>query len=89
MVSGKHKSNTLRKVFRRGTSGKVKVQYRKRNPSKAKCASCGKQLAGVPRQRAGKMQKMPKTAKRPERPYGGVLCSPCSRKKIVEKTKQK
>ena len=87
MVSGRHKSNTMRKVFRRGTTGKVKVQYKKRKPSKAVCAGCGKQLAGVARERPNKMKRMPKTAKRPQRPYGGVLCSSCTRKEIIKKVK--
>lgn len=88
MVSGKHKSRSMRRVFRRTPGGDTVKVYKKRKPSKAKCAGCGKVLIGVPRERPYKMQNMPKTAKRPERPYGGVLCSACSRKKIIEKIKK-
>ena len=82
MPRGMHKSRTLRKVFVKTPGGKTTLHYRKRKPSKAICASCKKQLAGVPRERPFKMQNMPKNQKRPERPFGGVLCSSCSRNKI-------
>ena len=87
MVAGRYKSGSLRKVFRKAPGGKTKVHYRKRKPARAKCASCRKHLAGVPRERPYKMQNMPKTAKRPERPYGGTLCSACMRKKIIAKAR--
>ncbi|MBN2112437.1 50S ribosomal protein L34e [Candidatus Woesearchaeota archaeon] len=88
MVSGKHKSRSMRRVFRRTPGGKTVMAFKKRKPSKAKCAGCGKVLPGVPRERPHKMQNMPKTAKRPQRPYGGVLCSSCTRKKIIEKARK-
>lgn len=89
MVSGRHKSRSMRRVFRRAPKKGSTLTFRKRKPSKAKCAGCGKVLAGVPRERPHKMQKMPKTAKRPQRPFGGVLCSACTRKKVVAKARQK
>ncbi len=88
MVEGKRKSRSVRKVFKRTPGTKVVVRYERRKPSKAKCGSCGKVLSGVPRLRPTQMQNTPKTKKRPERPYGGVLCSSCMRKKIIEKTRQ-
>jgi len=87
MVSGKHKSNTLKKVFVRTPGGKTVAHYRNRKPSASKCADCGAKLLGVPRETPGKLGKVPKSARRPERPYGGVLCSSCSRKKIIELNK--
>jgi large subunit ribosomal protein L34e len=89
MVSGKHKSRTMRKVFVRTPGAKTVVHYRKRKPAKAQCAGCGKELAGVPRERPYKMKTMTKTSKRPQRPFGGVLCSPCSRKEIIKRSRQK
>tara|TARA_Y100000310_G_C20134285_1_gene557280 strand:- start:140 stop:412 length:273 start_codon:yes stop_codon:yes gene_type:complete len=80
MPAGKHKSGRYRKVFVRTPGSRTVVHYRERKPNKAICSSCKKQLAGVPRERPAKMANMPKTAKRPERPYGGVLCSNCTRK---------
>jgi len=83
-----HKSRTLRRVFVKTPGGKTTLHYRKRKPSKAICADCKKQLAGVPRERPTKMMNLPKSAKRPERPYGGVLCSPCTRKLLQQKARQ-
>jgi large subunit ribosomal protein L34e len=34
-----------------------------------------------------KMKNMPKSSKRPERPYGGVLCSACTRKLLKSKVR--
>ena len=81
MPAGKHKSGRFRKIFVR-TPSKTTVHYRERKPSKAVCAQCKKPLAGVPRELPSKMANLPKTAKRPERPFGGVLCSPCMRKRL-------
>ena len=87
MAEGKIKSRTFRRVKVKTPGNKVRVQYRKRKPKQAKCAGCGKALHGIPRERPYKMRNMPKTQKRPERPFGGVLCSACMRKKIKENIK--
>jgi len=87
MPSGKHKSGRYRKIFVRTPGSKVKIHYRERKPSKAICSSCKKKLAGVPRERPAKFNKLPKTAKRPERPFGGVLCSKCMRSTIKNKAR--
>ena len=84
MVSGMHKSRTFRRVFRKTPGGKTVLHYKLRNPKAAKCGTCGAVLKGVPRKRPVDMQNMPKTQKRPERPYGGVLCSKCTREKIKQ-----
>jgi large subunit ribosomal protein L34e len=83
MPSGKHKSNSMRKVFRKTPGGKTVKHYRNKIPSKASCGMCGTELNGVPRLTKAKLNNMPKTQKRPERPFGGVLCSACA--KIVIK----
>ncbi|MBI2581779.1 50S ribosomal protein L34e [Candidatus Woesearchaeota archaeon] len=87
MPRGMFKSGRLRKIFVKTPGGRVTVHYRERKPSKALCASCKKQLAGVPRERPAKMRNMPKTAKRPERPYGGMLCSACTRLLLKQRTR--
>ena len=79
MPAGKHKSGRFRKVFVRTPGSKTVVQHRRRKPGKTKCRDCGKVLAGVPHDLASKTKNLPKTHKRPERPYGGVLCSKCMR----------
>ena len=85
MTSQKHRSRrTFRKIFKKVPGGATHVHYEHRKPKKAHCATCGKQLAGVPRLRAVTARTTAKTTKRPERPYGGILCSPCMRLKIIE-----
>ncbi|MBS3142102.1 50S ribosomal protein L34e [Candidatus Woesearchaeota archaeon] len=78
MPAGKHKSRTFRRIMRRVIGG-TKLHYVKRKPQAAHCASCGRVLAGVPRGRDVMIRKLAKTERRPERPYGGVLCSACMR----------
>ncbi|MBD3313522.1 50S ribosomal protein L34e [Candidatus Woesearchaeota archaeon] len=87
MPSGKHKSRTLRRVFRRVPSGDTRIQYKKRNPGKAVCISCGDELKGVPLRKPSKIKNIPKSSRRPERPFGGNLCSACSRKEIIRRTR--
>ena len=87
MPAGKHKSGRYRKIFVKTPGSKTTVHFRERKPSKAVCGRCKKQLAGVPRERPAKMVNMPKTHKRPDRPYGGVLCSKCTRELLREKAR--
>lgn len=82
MPRGMFKSRTLRRIFKRLPSGKTVMRYEQRNPSVAHCARCGAKLHGMPRIRASKLAKATKSQKRPERPYGGVLCSRCQRDMI-------
>ena len=84
MPSGKHKSRTLRRIFVRTIGGNVTKHFRKRKISQSSCGGCGVILKGVPNNIQSKLKNLPKTKKRPERPYGGVLCSSCMRKKIIQ-----
>ncbi len=88
MPSGRHKSRSLRRVFVKTPGSRTVLHYKKRAPSKAKCSSCGAVLKGVARARPHKMQNMPKTKKRPQRPYGGVLCSKCTARMIKDKSRK-
>jgi len=76
------RSRKRRRVKRRVVSG-VKRVYKRRKPSKAVCGDCGSVLKGIPRKIPSQLGKLPKSRRRPDRPYGGVLCSKCTRKKIV------
>ncbi|PIN73425.1 50S ribosomal protein L34e [Candidatus Woesearchaeota archaeon CG10_big_fil_rev_8_21_14_0_10_45_16] len=87
MPKGREKSGRFRKVFVKTPGGDTKVHLRERKPSKAVCGTCKKPLLGVPRERPAILGKMPKTARRPERPYGGVLCSACTRKLLQQKAR--
>ena len=87
MVSGKHKTRTVRRVYRKTPSGKVKVHYKQKLTGKATCGSCGKILPGTLTAPKSVMKNTAKTKKRPERPYGGVLCSECMRRTIIKKAR--
>jgi len=78
------RSRSKRRVFKKTPSG-TKLEYKSRKPQQAHCASCKKKLAGVPRGNRTTIAKVPKTQRRPERPFGGVLCSACSRVAIKKK----
>ena len=81
------RSRSLRRLQLKVPGGRTVLHYKKRKPGKAKCGKCGALLKGVLRERPYKMHKLAKTKKRPERPYGGNLCSKCMRDLIIEKTK--
>ncbi|MBI4447343.1 50S ribosomal protein L34e [Candidatus Woesearchaeota archaeon] len=80
-----YKSRTFRRLFKKLPGGTTKLTYKRRKPSKAVCSNCGDVLKGVPNKLPYKMKRLPLTKKRPERPFGGVLCSKCVRDKIKEK----
>ncbi len=88
MVRPSLRSRSLRKIFRKVPGGRSSLQYKKKKPTHAKCGNCGAVLKGVPRELPFRMRSMPKTFKRPERPYGGVLCSKCMRLQIIAKARQ-
>lgn len=75
------RSRTLRRVFVK-TPKHTRLVYAKKKPAKAHCADCGKVLPGVASARPYLMNKLSKTQKRPDRPYAGMLCSECMRKRI-------
>jgi len=81
-------SRSLRQVKVKLPGNRVTSHYTTRKPSAHKCGKCGKQLSGTVRVSPLKQQNMPKTRKRPERPYGGVLCSKCSREKIRQEARK-
>ena len=84
MVSGKHKTRTLRRVYKKTPGGKVKVCYEQKTSQKAKCGLCGKVLSGTLAASKAVMKNTAKSQKRPERPFGGVLCSSCTRRVIIK-----
>ncbi|HLC58880.1 MAG TPA: 50S ribosomal protein L34e [Candidatus Nanoarchaeia archaeon] len=87
MVQPKFRSRSYRRVYRRLPTGKVALKFERRRTSKPQCKDCGKILSGVAYGKKSILKKLSKTQKRPERPYGGVLCSPCTRKVIVMKAR--
>lgn len=77
-----YKSRTFRRVATKLPGGSTSTRFLRRKPSAAHCARCGVQLPGIPRGNPADIAKLSKTEKRPERPYGGVLCSRCLRDTI-------
>ena len=87
MVSGRFKSRTFRRIYKKTPGGKTVLKHVLRKPKKAKCAKCGNLLKGIVRERPIKMRNLPKSQKTVSRPYGGNLCSTCMRQVIKEKAK--
>jgi large subunit ribosomal protein L34e len=84
MPAPRHRSRTYRRLRTTTPSGIRKINYKKRTPKAAHCTMCGAVLKGMPRLRDAKFKNLPKTLKRPERPFAGMLCSSCMRRKFIE-----
>ena len=76
-----------RKIRVRLPSSKVKIHYEKKKQKRMHCAVCKKPLLGMPNVRFFKLHSLPKSQKRPSRPYAGTLCSRCLREKLKEKVR--
>ena len=76
MVRPALRSRSRKRIAKRVPSGESRVFYVSRSAYAARCSVCGKPLGGVPRD-LGVIRYGARTLKRPERPYGGVLCSRC------------
>ncbi|MFH1916404.1 MAG: 50S ribosomal protein L34e [Nanoarchaeota archaeon] len=85
MPKGREKSGRFRKVAKRTPGGRVTMTYQKRLPGNARCARCKQKLPGIPRMLTVTARGLAKTKKRPERPFGGKLCSSCMRDEIKKK----
>lgn len=77
MPRGMFKSRTFRRVSKKLPGGTTVMRFLRRKPKGAHCARCGADLHGIPRELPTQMRNLTKSEKRPERPYGGVLCSRC------------
>ena len=78
----------LRMISVKVPGGRTVIQFKKKKPQIARCGSCNARLSGIPRLRPFEMMNLSKTKKRPERPFGGVLCSKCMRKKLIEEARK-
>jgi large subunit ribosomal protein L34e len=87
MPEPRYRSRTYRRIRTKLPGGENVLHYKKRTPKAAKCSKCGADLKGIPRLRDYKMMKLGKSKKRVERPFGGNLCSKCSRSLIKEETR--
>jgi len=86
MAESKTKSRTFSRIKKRVVSGQV-TQYNKKKPAKSHCGGCGVVLPGVALNNSV-ITKHPKTQRRPERQFGGVLCARCSRETIKKRARQ-
>lgn len=75
----RYRSRSYKRIHKKTPGGKTVLRYKKKKPSKHVCAECGQLLHGVPRGRSYEIRKLSKTKKRPNRPFGGYLCSKCTR----------
>ncbi len=82
MVRPSLRSRSFRKLKTRLPGGEMVVRFRKKRDSPARCSGCRAELSGVPRETDA-----PKTKKRPERPFGGILCPSCSRNLFRERAR--
>ena len=78
-------TNSVKRIATRTPGAKLVYNYRKKKVSQATCSNCNAKLNGIPRLRQFQINKLPKTKKRPERPYSGVLCAKCLEEAIKEK----
>ena len=81
------RSRSLRRVRVKTPGGKTKIVYKKSKPGPARCSSCKRPIHGVPRMFNYKFRDLPKSSKKPNRPYSN-LCSGCMRLVIKEKVMQ-
>lgn len=83
----KEKSRTFRRNNVRIPTG-LTNHFTKKKPRKARCSVHGMLLHGVPRGNAVDIARLPKTKRRPQRPYGGNLSSKAMRELIVRKARE-
>lgn len=87
MVAPKYRSRSMRHVYVKTPGGRTTIHYKPRNPKTGRCPITGEELKGMPRVSANKRRNMPKTKKRPQRPFGGVLSSKAMRKLVKEEAR--
>lgn len=88
MISpSKFKSRTFRRVKKVTPGNRNIIHFVRRKPGKAVCAVYGTKLHGVASDHPKKMQNMPKSSKRPERPFAGILSSKAMREVMKEKAR--
>jgi large subunit ribosomal protein L34e len=77
----------MKKIAKRTPGGKLTIHYRREKVGFARCARCKKPLIGVPSLSRVEISRLPKSRRRPTRPYGGYLCSRCMRSEIKKRVR--
>jgi len=87
MPAMRFRSRTFRRVFVRTPGARTVLHYCRRKNAPARCSETGQILPGVPRGIPSKIRALPKSKRRPTRPYGGALSSKAMRRKMIEKAR--
>ncbi len=82
MVAPRLRSTSLAKKIKKTPGGRKVTHHRRKSSKAAKCAECGQALLGVPRSRTSKLTRSKRV---PNRPFGGNLCSKCTRLALKKK----
>uniref|UniRef100_A0A7J2TZH9 Large ribosomal subunit protein eL34 n=1 Tax=Ignisphaera aggregans TaxID=334771 RepID=A0A7J2TZH9_9CREN len=78
MVRPALRSRSCKRIRRRTPGSRTVTHYERRKRTLMRCARCGAILNGLPTTDHLR-RNLPKTSKRPERMFGGFLCSRCLR----------
>lgn len=88
MTAPRYRTGTFKKSAKRLPGGRRTVHYKKKRPSKHVCAKCGRVLDAVPRGRPYEIRKLSKNQRKPNRPYGGNLCTNCTKQLFKEEARK-
>ncbi|MCE7733844.1 MAG: 50S ribosomal protein L34e [Candidatus Heimdallarchaeota archaeon] len=72
-----------KRILVKTPGGRFYFKSVKNKPNYPHCATCSRKLPGVARGTRVQVRRMSISQRRPNRPYGGQLCSPCLREKLV------
>jgi large subunit ribosomal protein L34e len=75
------------RIFRT-PGGRVRVRYQTFYRAEGTCALSGKRMQLPRKAKHGENYKASRSAKRPNRPYGGVLCSQALRRGIIRQARE-
>ncbi len=78
-------SKSIKRYKVKTPGGRTVIHFRKKKPSYSRCGKCGAKL-NRPKLTVKELKKLPKTKKRPERPFP-ELCPKCMREYLKEKVR--
>lgn len=87
MVAGNKRTRTVKRKQVVTPGNKTVTRYSSKKPSVARCQLTGQKLSGVPRASKTKIKTMSKSARRPTRPFGGVLSPAAMRRVLIERVR--
>ncbi|MBI5393237.1 50S ribosomal protein L34e [Candidatus Woesearchaeota archaeon] len=88
MVEPKLRSRSFKRKHVVTPGNRNVLHYWRRNPSPLKCRLCKVVLKGIPRVRSNALRQLAKSKKTVARPYGGNLCSKCTRFLLKQKARE-